>query len=138
MMLLMRGTSDCSPTAVSASSTIQNLGALLSDEPVSLHSPGPGGLPGGYPVILSREGAKVDLPEDITLDQAIAMNQEAQTYDGIRRVDDDARVHFMPYAIEIMKDMLGFDCASFVPEECEDLAREQMRRFQELKRRHGV
>ncbi len=129
---------DTSFTAVSASSTIQNLGALLSDEPVSLHSPGPGGLPGGYPVILSREGAKVDLPADITLDQAIAMNLEAQTYDGIRRVDDDARVHFMPYAIEIMKDMLGLDRASFVPEECEDLAREQMRRFQELKRRHGV
>ncbi len=128
--------SDTSFTAVSASSTIQNLEALLSEEPVSLHSPAPHGLPGGYPVILSKEGAELDLPPDISLDEAVAMNLEAQTYDGIQRVDDDARVHFMPYAIEIMKDMLGFDCASFLPEESEPLAREQMRRFQELERRY--
>ncbi len=63
------------------------------------------------------------------------MNLESQTYDGIERVDEDARVHFMPYAIEIMRDILGFDCVSFQPEECEQLAREQMRRFQDLERR---
>ncbi len=129
---------DTSFTAVSASSTIQNLCALLSEQPVSLHSPGPNGLPGGYPVILSREGARVDLPPDVSLEQAVGINREAQTYDGIKQVDDDARVHFMPYAIRIMKDMLGFDCPSFVPEECEELAREQMRRFQELERRYGA
>ena len=122
-------------TAVSASSVIQNLEALLSPEPVSLHSPGPNGLPGGYPITLSTRGAAVDLPEDVSLDEAIAMNQEAQTYDGIQGVDKDARVHFMPYANQIMKDMLGFDHPSFTPDECEDLAREQMRRFQELLRK---
>ncbi len=129
---------DTSFTAVSASSTIQNLTALLSKDPVSLHSPGPNGLPGGYPVLLSTAGAEVDLPEDLTLQQAIDMNLEAQTYDGIHKVDDDGRVHFMPYAVEIMKDLLGFDCASFIPDEAEVLAREQMDRFRELKRKHGV
>ncbi|MCP3961234.1 MAG: NAD-dependent epimerase/dehydratase family protein [bacterium] len=129
---------DTSFTAVSASSAIQNIRALLSEEPVSLHSPAPNGLPGGYPVILSREGSKVDLPPDVSLEAAVAMNQEAQTYDGIRKVDEDARVHFMPYSIEIMKEILGFDCASFTPEECAGVAKEQMSRFQELKRRYGV
>ncbi len=129
---------DTSFTSVSASSTLQNIGALLSQEPVHLHSPGPNGLPGGYPVVLSTEGAKVDLPADLSLDDAVAMNREAQTYDGIREIDDDARVHFMPYATEIMKDLLGFDCPSFTPEECVDRAREQMRRFQDLVRGYGV
>lgn len=123
-------------SAVSASSAIQNLKALLSDEPVATHSPGPNGLPGGYPVLMSRQGVKVDLPSDIPLEEAIRMNEEAQTYDGIQRIDDDARVHFMPYAIEIMKEVLNFDCPSFTPEECEGLAREQMDRFQALERRY--
>ena len=124
-------------SAVSASSAIQNLGALLSKEPVSIHSPGPNGLPGGYPVILSREGARVDLPADISLDEAINMNKEAQTYDGIKEIDAGARVHFMPYTIDIMKEVLNFDCISFTPEECDELAKEQIYRFQELERRCG-
>ncbi|TDI94752.1 MAG: NAD-dependent epimerase/dehydratase family protein [Caldithrix sp.] len=124
-------------SAVSASSAIQNLGALLSKEAVSIHSPGPNGLPGGYPVILSREGARVDLPADISLDEAINMNKEAQTYDGIKEIDAGARVHFMPYTIDIMKEVLNFDCISFTPEECDELAKEQIYRFQELERRCG-
>ena len=39
-----------------------------------------------------------------------------------------------PEAIDIMKDMLSFDCVSFAPQECEELAKEQMLRFQELER----
>lgn len=66
------------------------------------------------------------------------MNEEAQTYDGVQRIDGDARVHFMPYAIEIMRDVLSFDCVSFTPQEREELAREQMSRFQELERRYAV
>ena len=63
------------------------------------------------------------------------MNKEAQTYDGIKKIGADARVHFMPCTIDIMKDVLNFDCTSFTPEECDELAREQMLRFQELERR---
>lgn len=124
-------------SAVSASSALQNLDALLSKSPVSLHSPAPNGLPGGYPVILSRAGAKVDLPDDISLKQAVELNHQAQTYDGIKQVDADARVHFMPYTIDIMKDVLGFDCQSFAPEQCEDLAKEQMHKFQALQARYA-
>ncbi len=123
-------------TAVSASSALANLKALLSKEPVRAHSPGPNGLPGGYPVIISREGVDVDLPADISLEQAISINKKAQTYDGIKEIDQDARVHFMPYTIDIMKDLLGFDCVSFTPDECAGLAKEQMRRFKALERRY--
>ena len=124
-------------SAVSASSAIQNLTALLSEEPVRTHSPGPNGLPGGYPILLSRRGAEVNLPPDLTFEEAVAINEEAQTYDGVERIDDDARVHFTPYAVEIMKEVLDFDCESFSPGECEALAAEQIRKFQDLERRTG-
>ena len=123
-------------SAVSASSAIANLLALLSEEPFHTHSPGPNGLPGGYPVILSRKGADLDLPAELTLEEAMRMNKEAHTFDGVRSIDSDARVTFMPYAVEIMRDMLGFDCESFQPHESEALAREQMERFQTLERRY--
>lgn len=123
-------------SAVSASSAIHNLLALLSEEPVRTHSPGPNGLPGGYPVVLSQEGARLDLPAEISRREAIELNLRAQTYDGVRRIDDDGRTHFMPYAIETMRKLLGFDCSSFLPHECEALAKEQMQLFQTLKRRY--
>ena len=129
---------DTSFSAVSASSALQNLSALLSEAPVYTHSPGPNGLPGGYPVVLSNQGSAVNLPDDLTLDQAVAMNKEAQQFDGIREIDDDATVRFMPYTVEIMKDVLGFDCESFTPDDVADRAKEQMTRFRELVKRVGI
>lgn len=133
---ILRYPSGTSFSAVSASSALHNLKALLSEVPIATHSPGPNGLPGGYPVVLSRRGAEVDLPAEIDLDQAIALNNEAQTFDGVRQIGPDGRVHFMPYAIEIMRELLAFECDSFTPDESEALAREQMARFADLESRY--
>ncbi len=122
-------------SAVSASSTLEIVLALLSAEARCTHAPGPNGLPGGYPVTVDRSGVEVVLPDTISLDEAIGLNRVAQTYDGVERIDADGRVHFMPYAIDILREQLGFDCASFTPDECEARAREQVARFQELERR---
>ena len=54
----------------------------------------------------------------------------------IKAIDGDARVHFMPYAMDVMQEVLGFECASFTSRECEELAREQMSRFGALERRY--
>ncbi len=52
------------------------------------HSPGPLGLPGGYPVIV-REGAiEVDLPDEITLEEAKTLNLKAGLADGIAMKDN--------------------------------------------------
>jgi len=47
------------------------------------HSPGPTGLPGGYPVIADAGGVELDLPAEITLDEAKAKNMTAGLGDGI-------------------------------------------------------
>ena len=127
---------DISFTAVSASSTIKNLKAMINDEGISTHSPGPNGLPGGYPVILDAKGAKVNLPDEISLEEAIRINEEAGKLDSIEKIKNDGTVVFTDYAYEIMKDTLGFDCHSFKPEESENLAFEQMARFKELSNKH--
>jgi hypothetical protein len=123
-------------TTVSASSAIKNLMALLHDTGIITHSPGPNGLPGGYPVRLSSEGAEVVLPEELTLDQAVRINEEAQRYDGVERIEEDGTVVFTDYATSIMKDMLGFYCPKFRPEESEKFAQEQIALYKQLERKY--
>jgi hypothetical protein len=123
-------------TTVSASSTIKNLMALVFDMGIITHSPGPNGLPGGYPVRLSAKGAEVVLPEDITLNEAVQINEEAQRYDGVERIEEDGTVVFADYATSIMKEVLGFDCKRFAPSESEERARELISRYRELERKY--
>ncbi|HHC25212.1 MAG TPA: hypothetical protein ENK58_07365 [Desulfobacterales bacterium] len=113
-------------TTVSASSTIKNMYALVFDQNLRTHSPGPNGLPGGYPVRLSAKGAEVVLPPELSLEEAIRINEEAGALDGIQEIRDDGTVVFTDYTCEIMKEMLGFDCKSFTPDESEARARELM------------
>lgn len=58
--------------------------ALLGRGPSWLgHSPGPMGLPGGYPVIAGAGGVELDLPAEITVDEAKAKNMTAGLADGV-------------------------------------------------------
>ncbi len=122
-------------TRVSASSTIKNLMALLYDTGLLTHAPGPCGLPGGYPVRLSAKGAEVVLPEELTLEEAIRINEEAQRYDGVERIEEDGTVVFTDYSVRIMKEMLGFDHPQFKPDESEVRAREQLSLYLELEKK---
>lgn len=124
-------------TTVSASSTLKNLKALLFDENLRTHSPGPNGLPGGYPVRLNGNGAEVVLPPEITLDEAIVMNEESGRLDSIEEIQDDGTVVFTDYAYDIMKRMLGFDCQSFHPSASKDLAFEQMACFKAMAEKYS-
>lgn len=119
-------------TTVSASSTIQNMYALLGEQKVFRHSPGPNGLPGGYPISLSKAGAELALPEGITEEEAVKLMQEAQKLDGIERIEDDGTVIVPKYANKIMKEMLGFDHPTFKGEECYDLAVELIAKYKKF------
>lgn len=113
-------------TTTSASSTIKNMYALLNPSPIFTHSPSPQGLPGGYPILLSEKGAELALPEGITKEEAIQINEDSAELDGIERVEEDGTVVFAEYAHEILRDMIGFDRKSFKPEESHEVALEMM------------
>ncbi|UOQ91834.1 hypothetical protein MUO14_15055 [Halobacillus shinanisalinarum] len=119
-------------TTVSASSTIKNMFALMSPSGIFTHSPTPKGLPGGYPIILSSKGAETALPEEISLEEAIQINEESAKLDGIDHIKDDGTVVYSDYTHKILKEMLGFDHASFKPEESLELAKELMSKYKEF------
>jgi hypothetical protein len=47
------------------------------------HVPGPHGLPGGYPVRVTRGSVALDLPASIGADEAIAWNRQFEAADGV-------------------------------------------------------
>ena len=120
-----------------AASGVKNGLALLRDSGLLTHAPGPQGLPGGYPVRFSGSGAEVVLPAGVTLEQALAINEVGQRGDGIERIEEDGTVVYTDEAIQIMKDVLGYDLAPLPFEECDERAAELIARFKALAERHG-
>lgn len=117
---------------VVAASGVKNALALLHDTGLLTHSPGPQGLPGGYPIRLSASGAEVFLPEGITLKEAIAINEGGQIGDGIERIEDDGTVIYTDKAVQVMKEVLDYDLAPLKFDECDDRAEELVALFRGL------
>ncbi len=117
---------------VVASSGVKNALALLWDTGLLTHSPGPQGLPGGYPVRLSSDGAEVVLPEGVTMEQAIAINEAGQRADGIERIEEDGTVVYTEKAMRIMKEVLDYDLEPLKFDECDERAAELIGRFKAM------
>ena len=95
-----------------------NTGAVTS-------APGPyPGLPGAYPVRLSREGAKVVLPSEISLEEAIRINEEAAKLEGIKEIKEDSTLVPTESAKEALR-KLGVPWEEgYKVSECEEIAKE--------------
>jgi hypothetical protein len=105
-----------------ASIAVGDMMAILRDTGEIRHCPGPAGLQGGFPVRLNAKGAQVVLPEEITLEEAVRMNAEAQKREGIEEVSKDGTVVFTDEAVRIMDEAMGWDLKSFNVKECEKVA----------------
>ncbi len=124
--------------SVTASSATAMLLALVRRSGDVVHAPGPLGLVGGYPVRVSKDGLLVDLPANLSLDEAIAINCECQRYDGIESVDDDGTVRFTDAAASVLKEVLGYDLQAYQPQECETRAEELAAHFAQFARDNGM
>jgi hypothetical protein len=123
---------------LTAGSALRLIRALLSDGSTLLHAPAPNGLPGGYPVIASNDGVQPAPIPGLSLEQAIALNEEAQRFDGIERIEADGTVVFCPEMVEAFRELLGYDCLRLAPDEAEERAHELIDRFHRYASSHGV
>lgn len=118
--------------------TIRLIKSLLSSQKSLLHVPGPLGLPGGYPVFVGDKNVEtVDLGE-ISLKEAVAINEQSHRFDGIESIEKDGTVIFSEKSSEIFRNELGYDCESLKPEEAEDNAKELIDKFREYAKNLGV
>jgi hypothetical protein len=109
---------------LSAAATAHAVRALLRDEPTATHAPAPNGLPGGYPVRLSRRAIELDLPAHLTREEAIALNERAARFDGIERIELDGTIVFTGEVAAGTERLLGLRLERVRPDEVDAVADE--------------
>ncbi|MBL7168009.1 hypothetical protein ISS40_04990 [Candidatus Bathyarchaeota archaeon] len=98
---------------------------------------GPQGLPGAYPARLSAEGAEVVLP-GLSLEEAVEINRAGARLDGIERVKDDGTVVFVEENVELMREVVGYECEELKVSESEERARELNAKLRKLYEKYKV
>ena len=92
---------------VTASSGLVALHAVTGETERSIHLPGIGTLVGGYPVHASTSGITIDLPDEWSLEQAIAVNEASLKWDGIDEVTQDGTIVFTIETQQALRKLLG-------------------------------
>jgi hypothetical protein len=123
---------------LTAGCIVRLIRAFFADEETPLHAPAPGGLPGGYPVLVSREGIRTAPIPGLSPDEAIDINERSHIFDGIERIQDDGAAVYTARSVEIMRDVLGYECDCLPPDDVEDRAHDLIARFRALADRNGV
>lgn len=123
---------------LTAGSSLRLMKALFSEDDILIHAPGPKGLPGGYPIMVSRRSIQLAPIQGLSTEEAIAINEQSHRFDGIERIEDDGTVVFRAESVEVFRKALKYDCPRLHPVESEDRAKELMERFREFAKKHGV
>jgi len=87
-------------------------------------------------VRLSSKGAEVVVPEGLTLEEAVHINEEAQKYDGIERIEHDGTVVLTDKSHKIMSELLHYDRQQVRILECESAAHELRQLYHEYASKH--
>ncbi len=81
--------------ALSAASGVPVIRALLpGSRPLRISAPGPLGLPGGYPLRIIGGQIELDLPDSLSLGEAVAFQNRSARLDGVESIGDDGTVTF--------------------------------------------
>lgn len=123
---------------LTAATVVKVIRAILQDTKEIVNTPGPNGLPGAYPVRLGRDLVEVVLPDDISLDEAIAINEEGNRFDGVERIEDDGTIIITETSHRIMRDMLGYDVKKFNVRDSKELAGQLGKAFRSYGKKVGL
>jgi len=109
-------------STLAAGSLCKVLLAVMTDSGERSHIPGPNGLPGGYPAVLSASGANVMLPANLPLAEAVAINEAGQRSEGIESIRTDGSVLFTEQAKRVLRDRLGLSLDGYAPQQSREIA----------------
>ncbi|PTM43363.1 hypothetical protein [Bosea sp. 124] len=88
---------------ISGASGVPLILAMAAGRSWSGHVPGPGGLPGGYPVQLKDGELELDLPQAVARDEAIAWNASFERENGLSIAGDGTAVFNGPLRTELVR-----------------------------------
>lgn len=118
---------------------IKNMYALMSPAGVFTHVPGPLGLPGGYPVIISNRGVELALPQGISQEEAVQLNMAAtRQSESFADYKPGGECVWADYAYDVLHETLGIDYRSFNVHNSYEVARDLMTRYKLFAAKYGV
>ena len=123
---------------LTSGSTVRLVEAFLSKEDALLHAPSPGGLPGGYPVVVGNSRIRPRTLPDLSLGEAIQINERSHPFDGIHAIEEDGTTVFEPVTVQVLREELGYECERLLPREAAERSRELIDRFREYAQTWGV
>jgi hypothetical protein len=115
---------DRSINYLSAASALDIIAALLDSSPRRLHAPGPLGLPGGYPLQVGDGRVELDLPPQLTSQEAAAWLGACAGQEGIERIDASGTVHFTEVTCRILHQISPELAQPLSPERAPERARQ--------------
>jgi hypothetical protein len=98
---------------------------------------GAAGLPGAYSCRLLEKGAEIVLP-DISLEEAIRINEEGGMIDGIEKIKDDGTVVYCEKNVKNMREVVGYECEELKPSESMERANELNKLLMKLYDKYNV
>ena len=105
---------------------------ILHDKGDLRHCPGPAGVLGGYPVRLDNNGAHIVLPDGLSLEDAIIMNERAQRLEGVEKLTSNGTVIFTDEAVGVLEDVMDWNLKQFNIKDTEKIATDLRLKFNEL------
>ena len=109
---------------VTVNSAATVLASLLARVRRRHHVPGPNGLPGGYPVMVTENGGiELDLPPGIDEAGAVAINEGAQVFDGLAYVRPN-EVALTEEARAALTEIVGVELPTLTPANAVEVANE--------------
>ncbi|WP_426374265.1 hypothetical protein ACN9MI_19740 [Rhodococcoides fascians] len=77
---------------LTASSVLSVVAASFSDSSRIVHSPGVGGLPGGYPIEMDKKGWRMRVHPGHIVQELVDVNRRGQEFDGIVDIDSSTGI----------------------------------------------
>jgi len=102
---------------MAASDCVAIISAYIHNTGFFTHAPGVNGLPGGYPLKVYKHKLSLDLPDGITKEDAIYINQAGLKYDGIEKIEKGGVIVFSDKIYEYLKTNISFDCKYVTPDD---------------------
>ncbi|MBN2570428.1 MAG: hypothetical protein JXB42_13460 [Deltaproteobacteria bacterium] len=121
-----------------AASTVKNIMAVLNDTNEFTHSPGPNGMLGGYPMRIGANGITIELPEGMTMEQAVKYNMDQAKYEGVEEIKEDGTLIVTDEAYQITKEMLGIECREIKVADTADWSSELVAAFKKLGEKYNA
>lgn len=115
---------------MTAASAVNVINSMANNTQDIVHAPGPNGLPGGYPVKISKQGTEVILPQNKTIEEIVNINIQGQILDGVEKLDEEGNIYFTSREMNIVKEIFGYDCLVMNVKDCEMWANELKQKYQ--------